>query len=136
MSVHHLVVNIFKIHPAKLATFKEKFKLFLAAWAPALRDGSLWREFLKFNLGGTARITGILIKSPALLNSINYRVVSKVLIEASNNCDNFVPVYDSGIPVDGVVRFAKTVIASNVKITITGLDSSDNADASPIAINK
>jgi hypothetical protein len=77
-----------------------------------------------------------MIKSPALLNGINYRVVSKVLIEASSNCDNFVPVYDSGIPVDGVVRFSKTVVASNIKITITGLDSSENADSSPMALNK
>ena len=107
-----------------------------AAWSPALRDGSLWNEYLKFNLGGTARVTGIMIKSPALLNGISYRAISKVRIEASSNCENFVPVYDSGIPVDFTIRFAKTVVASNFKIVITGLDSNDNSDTSPIGVNK
>ena len=41
---------------------------------------------------------------------------------------------ESTIPVDNVFRFSTVVVASNVRIVVTGVDSS-NADSSPIGIN-
>jgi hypothetical protein len=100
-----------------------------------LRDGPGWPEYLIFNFGATARVTRVRIGTPLTLGKINYRVVSKVRIEAANNCDNFNVMFEAGIPFNNIIEFPNTVVASHIKIVIIGSDNG-NMDASPIAINE
>ncbi len=111
------------------------FLLFFTAWSPALRDGLSWTEYLKFTFGGTARITRVRIGTPFTVNSIINRVVTKVRIEESTNCQYFSTVLEQGIPVNNIIEFPRPVVASVIKIVIIGADQS-NQDASPIAVNE
>jgi hypothetical protein len=108
--------------------------VFFQAWSPALRDGIGWQEYLTFSFNSTARISALRIGTPTSIGNKNFRSVFKVRIEVSSNCHHFTPVLESAIPVDNIIRFAKTLIASNLKIIFIGVDPT-NADASPIGIN-
>jgi len=61
--------------------------------------------------------------------------VSKVRIEASNNCDKFTRIYEQGIPPNNIIDFPKTIVASVIRIVIVGSEPS-NQDSSPIAVNE
>ena len=107
----------------------------MSAWSPALRDGSAWTEYLKFNFGGTARINKVRIGTPIMANMVISRSVYSVRIESGSNCDTFKNKFETRIPTNNMIEFQDTVVASVIKITILGLDSFA-PDLSPIAVNE
>ena len=91
-------------------------------------------EYLKFNFGGPARINRMKIFSPVNVLGVSRRQVTRVRIEASNNCDFFSYVLETDIPANNTITFPTAIEASNIKVIITGSDSA-NADTKPMAIN-
>lgn len=104
-------------------------------WAPALRTGTGWEEYLIFDFRGVARLNGVQVGQPADFNGVTLRYGEYVKVEVSNSLPFFTYVTQQGIPsAPDFVKFDKAVEARYAKLVI--IPNQDNPDASPIGVNK